>query len=110
METLETKKKRFPFGRFLAWKTSDISAAGLTYIVLAGGYLAKYCTDFLGLSGTLVGTILLVSNLLDAVTDLIAGFIIDNTHSKWGKGRPYEIGIVGMWICTVLMGPAEKVV
>ena len=101
METLETKKKRFPFGRFLAWKTSDISAAGLNIIVT--GYLMIYCTDFLGLAGTVVGTILLVSNLFDAVTDLIAGFIIDNTHSKLGKGRPYEIGIVGMWICTALM-------
>lgn len=94
-------KKRFPFGRFFAWKTSDISAAGLNIIVTS--YLTIYCTNFLGLSGTLVGTILLVSNIFDAVTDLVAGFIIDNTHSKWGKGRPYELGIVGMWICTVLM-------
>ena len=95
------KKKRFPIGRFFAWKTSDISAAALQIIV--SGYLMMYCNNFLGLSGTLVGTILLVSNLFDAVTDLIAGFIIDNTHSKLGKGRPYEIGIVGMWICTILM-------
>ena len=95
------KKKRFPIGRFFAWKTSDVSAAGLQLIV--SGYLMMYCTNFLGLQGTTVGTILLVSNLIDAVTDLIAGFIIDNTHSKLGKGRPYEIGIVGMWICTVLM-------
>ena len=98
--TLQTKKK-FPFGRFLAWKTSDISAAGLNIIIT--GYLTMYCTDFLGLSGLLVGTILLVSNIVDAVTDLLAGFVIDNTHSKLGKGRPYEIGIVGMWICTILM-------
>lgn len=101
MKKNATPKKKFPFGRFLAWKTSDISAAGLNIIIT--GYLTLYCTDFLGLSGTLVGTILLVSNLFDAVTDLIAGFIIDNTHSKLGKGRPYEIGIVGMWICTILM-------
>lgn len=96
-----TGKKRFPFGRFLAWKTSDISAAGLNVIVTT--YLTIYCTNYLGVSGTLVGTILLVSNMVDAVTDLIAGFIIDNTHSKLGKGRPYEIGIVGMWLCTLLM-------
>lgn len=96
-----TKKKRFPLGRFFAWKTSDISAAGLNIIIT--GYLTIYCTNFLGLSGTLVGSILLISNIFDAVTDLIAGFIIDNTHSKLGKGRPYEIGIVGMWICTILM-------
>ncbi len=94
-------KKKFPMGRFLAWKTSDISAAGLNIIVTT--YLTIYCTNYLGVSGTLVGTILLVSNFIDAITDLLAGFVIDNTHSKWGKGRPYEIGIVGMWICTALM-------
>lgn len=103
----KSKGTRFPWGRFLAWKTSDISAAGLSIIIT--GYLTIYCTNYLGLSGTLVGTILLVSNIIDAITDLIAGFIIDNTHSKLGKGRPYEIGIVGMWICTFLMfsGPAN---
>lgn len=95
------KKKRFPLGRFFAWKTSDISAAGLNIIVT--GYLTIYCTNYLGLKGTVVGTILLVSNIIDAVTDLIAGYIIDNTHSKWGKGRPYELGIIGMWLCTWLM-------
>ncbi len=94
-------KKRFPFGRFMAWKTSDISMAGLNIIITT--YLTIYCTNFLGLSGTLVGTILLVSNIIDAVTDVIAGYIIDNTHSKLGKGRPYELGIVGMWVCTFLM-------
>lgn len=100
-EKKETKKTRFPVGRFFAWKTSDISAAGMNWIIMT--YLTVYCTDFLGLNGILVGTILLVSNIVDAVTDLIAGFIIDNTHSKLGKGRPYEIGIIGMWICTILM-------
>ena len=101
MKGKENGKKRFPFGRFMAWKTSDISMAGLNIIVTT--YLTIYCTNFLGLSGALVGTILLVSNAIDAVTDLIAGFIIDNTHTKLGKGRPYELGIVGMWICTLLM-------
>lgn len=107
MQKTKKERKKFPFGRFMAWKTSDISMAGLNIIVTT--YLTIYCTNFLGLSGTLVGMILLVSNIIDAVTDLIAGFIIDNTHSKLGKGRPYELGIVGMWICTFLMfsGPAE---
>lgn len=95
------KKERFPWGRFFAWKTSDVSAAGMSIIVTT--YLTIYCTNYLGLSGTLVGAILLVSNIIDAVTDLIAGFVIDNTHSKLGKGRPYELGIIGMWICTWLM-------
>ena len=94
-------KKHFPWGKFFAWKTSDVSFSAM-YIIITS-YLTIYCTNFLGLSGTIVGTILLVSNILDFVTDLVAGFIVDNTHSKWGKGRPYELGIIGMWICTFLL-------
>ena len=94
-------KKRFPWGKFFAWKTSDVSFSAM-YIIITS-YLTIYCTNFLGLRGAVVGTILLVSNILDFVTDLVAGFIIDNTHSKLGKGRPYELGIVGMWICTFLL-------
>ena len=62
-----------------------------------------FCTDFLGISPAAVGTILLVSNLIDAVTDLLAAYIIDNTKSKLGKGRPYELGIIGVTVCTTLM-------
>ena len=36
-----------------------------------------------------------------------AGFIVDRTHTKWGKGRPYEWCIVGMWLCTWLMFSAS---
>ena len=95
-------KKRFPWGKFFAWKSSDISAAGINIIVTT--YLTIYCTNYLGLSGTLVGTVLLVSNMIDAVTDLIAGFVIDSTPlTKFGKVRPYELCILGMTICTWLM-------
>lgn len=34
---------------------------------------------------------------------LIGCYIVDNTNTKWGRGRPYELGILGVWICTILM-------
>ena len=37
-----------------------------------------------------MGTLLLVSKLFDGVTDLFAGYLIDNTHTRFGKARPYE--------------------
>lgn len=40
---------------------------------------------------------------MDAVTDVIAGILVDNTHTKLGKGRPYELSIVGMTLCTILL-------
>lgn len=34
------------------------------------------------------------------MTDLFAGWLIDNTNTRWGKARPYELSILGVWICT----------
>ena len=95
------KKKRFPLGKFLAWKSSDITSAGIFLIV--GSYMSIFCTDFLGMSPLTVGNIILISNLIDFFTDLIAAFLIDNTKTKLGKARPYELGAIGMTICTTLI-------
>lgn len=86
-------------GRLFIWKSSDISQAAVAAIVL--GYLTLYCTDTLGIPAALVGTLLLVSKIFDGITDIFAGWIVDNTHTKWGKGRPYEICIVGVMICSL---------
>ena len=101
MTNQATKKKRFPLGKFLAWKSSDITSAGIFLIV--GTYMTMFCTDFLGMKPLVVGNIILVSNLIDFVTDLIFAFLIDNTKSKLGKARPYELGILGMTVCTTLI-------
>ena len=101
MKNQATAKKRFPLGKFLAWKSSDITSAGIFLIV--GTYMTMFCTDFLGMKPLVVGNIILISNLIDFVTDLIAAFLIDNTKTKLGKARPYELGILGMTICTTLI-------
>lgn len=102
MEQLQDKKKkRFPLGKFFAWKSSDITSAGIFLIV--GTYMTMFCTDFLGMSPLVVGNILLISNIIDFITDLIAAFLIDNTKTKWGKARPYELGAIGMTVCTTLI-------
>lgn len=53
-------------------------------------YLGFYATDVLGLKAGIFATVLLLTKCFDGITDLIAGFIVDNTHSRWGKGRPYD--------------------
>ncbi len=89
------------FGRLMAWKSSDISAAWVNVITL--NYLSIYASDTLGINIALVGTLLLASKVVDAFTDIFAGWMVDNTHTKLGKGRPYELCIVGQTLCTVLL-------
>lgn len=86
-------------GRMMLWKSSDIAAAGLNVIVLT--YLSIYCTNVLGIDAAVLGTLLLVSKVVDAFTDIFAGWLVDNTHTKLGKARPYEIAIVGMMLCSL---------
>ncbi len=93
------------FGRLLAWKSSDISAAGVSAIVLS--YLTIYCTDTLGLNPAILGTILMVSKIIDAVVDIFYAWLVDNTNTKWGRGRPYELSILGMTLCAILLFSAS---
>lgn len=96
------KGPKLGFGRLLAWNSSGIASAACFIIV--NGYLSKFCTDYLGMAPAAVATILLLSNIVDAITDLIACYVVDNSKvTKWGKARPYELGIIGVWICTILM-------
>lgn len=52
-------------------------------------FLTLYYTDSVGISAAVVGTIMLVTRLLDGLTDLGFGTILDRTHTKWGKARPW---------------------
>lgn len=97
----KVKGPRLPVGKFFAWKSPDVSIAA--NFVIVNSYLTMFCSDFLGMDPAVVGMIMLVSNIIDAITDVLICYIVDNTHTKWGKARPYEIGAVGVWICTLAM-------
>ena len=56
-----------------------------------GSYLTLYYTDSVGLAAAAIGTMMLLTRLLDGISDLIMGSIIDRTHTKWGKARPWML-------------------
>ena len=52
----------------------------------------------------LVGGVLTVLRILDAFNDPITGVIIDNTHTRWGKFKPWMlIGALVSAVCLLLM-------
>lgn len=86
--------------KFWTWSARDLSLSA-NFIIL--GNLSLYCTNVLGLDPLLVGTLLMLSKVIDAITDLFAGYLVDRTNTRWGKGRPYEFAIIGVWLCTWLL-------
>lgn len=55
-------------------------------------YLPKFYTDVVGVDIAVVGWILLVARMFDAVTDPGVGLLSDRTHTRWGRRRPYILG------------------
>jgi GPH family glycoside/pentoside/hexuronide:cation symporter len=77
-------------------------------------YLNIYYTDVLGLSNVWGGLFLflfpLVSKIIDALTNIVMGYIIDRTRSKQGKARPWILissplialfGVLLFWMPTM---------
>ena len=94
-EKKEKNPKSVGFGRMMAWQLRAVSS-GIALMVV--GYVSLFCTEVLHMEPALVATLLLVSKLLDGFTDIIAGYIVDRTNTKLGRGRPYELCIIGLWI------------
>ena len=87
--------------KFWGWNARGVSVGCVT--IIYGTYFMLFCTDVLQVSSAVVGTLLLVSKIFDGVTDLIAGYLVDNTHTKLGKARPYEFAILGVWSLSWLL-------
>ena len=66
-------------------------AGGALLLMLISSYLTLYYTDSIGLAATYVGTMMLVCRVFDGISDIIVGLLIDNTHTRWGKARPWFV-------------------
>ncbi len=74
----------------------NVVYAFLTYFVMV------YLTDTIGMSAGIVGTLIAASKLFDGFTDIFFGSMIDKTHSKMGKARPWMLyGYIGCAVTLV---------
>lgn len=85
MENQNNEMKSLPLIRKIGYGIGD---AGSNFCwTFVASFIMLYCTNVLGVSAAVVGTIMMFSKVLDGITDVIMGRIIDATHSRMGKAR-----------------------
>lgn len=63
----------------------------MIYQVIAAGLVSVYLGSVVYLPAGIVSGIIFVARIWDAINDPMMGTIVDKTHTKWGKCRPYLI-------------------
>ena len=89
-------------------------AGALLLNAVLATYLNVYYTDVLNLTGVWGGMFLMVfpivSKIIDAITNVVMGYVIDRTKTKQGKARPWLllsaplVAITGILLFTVPTG------
>jgi GPH family glycoside/pentoside/hexuronide:cation symporter len=80
---------RLSFGEKVGYAFGD--AASNFYWKTFEFFIIFFYTDVFGISAGAVGTMMLVTRVMDAVADPIMGTIADRTKTRWGHFRPYLI-------------------
>ena len=84
------------------------AAGGNVMNVLLASFLLAYYTDTAMLSAAAIGTMFVLCRVLDGITDLIMGAIVDKTNTKIGKARPWLLvsaPLIGIGIALIFAVP-----
>lgn len=103
-----TEKKYLRWYNKAGYGAGDI--AGNVVYALLSSFVMIFLTNMVGLSSGIVGTLIAVSKLFDGVTDIFFGALIDKTHTKMGKARPWMLwGYVGcaVTLAAIFFIPAD---
>lgn len=84
------QKSKLTFGKIFERFAYGCGDFGCNIIYTAmSAFLLFYYTDYAGVSAMAVGTIMMISRVFDGISDIIMGVIVDRTHSRFGKARPW---------------------
>ena len=83
------QKKYLKWYNKIGYGSGDI--AGNCVYALLTAFMMIYLTDTIGLSIGIVSTLIAASKIFDGVSDFFFGRMIDKTHTKMGKARPWML-------------------
>ena len=94
------QKKYLKWYHKVGYGSGDV--AGNCVYALLTAFMMIYLTDTVGLSMGIVSTLIAVSKIFDGVSDFFFGRMIDKTHTKMGKARPWMLWpYIGCSVCLV---------
>lgn len=94
--------EKIRIGERLAYGAGDL-ASNIFYAAVTA-FIMFFYTDIMLLPAAGVGTIILISRILDGVSDIAMGALIDKTRTRWGKARPWLLWMaLPFWISGVLL-------
>lgn len=71
----------------IAYGVSDL-ACNLIWQMISL-YLLFFYTDIMHLNAASISLMFVLTRFVDGITDLLVGYLIDHTKTRWGKSRPY---------------------
>lgn len=93
-------KKYLKWYNKVGYGSGDI--AGNVVYALLSAFVMVFLTDTIGLNAGIVGTLIFVSKFFDGISDIFFGSLIDKTHTKMGKARPWMFyGYFGCALCLI---------
>ena len=81
------EKKYLKWYNKVGYGSGDI-AGNVVYAFLSA-FVMIYLTDTVGMNAGIIGTLMMLSKFFDGFSDIIFGRLMDKTHSKMGKARPW---------------------
>ena len=84
-----TEKRYLNWFNKIGYGAGDI--AGNCVYALLTAFMMIYLTDTIGMSMGVVSSLIALSKVFDGVTDFFFGRMIDKTHTKMGKARPWML-------------------
>ena len=88
--TVKTIQK-LPFKTYLSYALGD-TGDNIIFSTISS-VMTLFYTDYIGISPASVALVMLISRILDGVSDFIAGLCMQRTKSKYGMCRPWLLWI-----------------
>ena len=108
MENTQQPRTFTGFDQKIGWGTRIAYAGGdvACNIVfgMIGTLLTLFYSDYALVNMTAIGTIMLCSRVFDGFSDVVMGILVEKTHSRFGKARPWLLWMsVPFCLSAVLM-------